>query len=212
MPMPGARAESVGLDAGQATEAVVRSYGAVAAAYAQGQGQLAATPSWQRQLLSRWAEQYDGNLLDLGCGPGHLTAYLAAQGRSIRGVDPVPELIAIARRNHPEVSFEIGDAASITGDELTGILAWYSLIHLHPGEMLQVLRDLRSHLRPGGGLLVSVFVGDAVQPLTHPVSPAWTWSPTRLTELMREAGFDVDDVVVDGSPRLGHGVVSASRS
>ena len=52
---------------------------------------------------------------DLGCGPGNLTAALAARwpGATVTGVDSSPEMIAAARVTLPQagrsLSFEFGD-------------------------------------------------------------------------------------------------------
>ena len=35
----------------------------------------------------------DGRVLDLGCGPGHWSAFLHARGADVTGVDQVPEFV-----------------------------------------------------------------------------------------------------------------------
>lgn len=197
--------------AGAARPAIVATYGSRAEGYARGQGQLEATPRWQRDLISSWAEQYDGALLDLGSGPGHLTALLSRQGRTIRGVDPVSEFVEIARRNHPGIDFALGDVASVPDEEFTGILSWYSLIHLHPAEMQKALDSIHAHLRPGGGLLVSLFIGDELREVPHPMGTTWTWPIETFSGLLEEAGFAVDEAIADRQSDPGHGFISARR-
>src|SRR5690606_26353747 len=41
--------------------------------------------------IETWARTFCGPLLDLGCGPGHWTAHLAALGLDVEGWDPVEE-------------------------------------------------------------------------------------------------------------------------
>src|ERR1700685_4416188 len=58
-----------------------------------------------------------GYVADLGCGPGNLTAALAARwpGATVAGVDSSAEMITVARESAagaPNLSFELGD---ITG-------------------------------------------------------------------------------------------------
>ncbi|MFC6285868.1 methyltransferase domain-containing protein [Nocardioides sp. GCM10027113] len=43
-------------------------------------------------------EQCDGPTIDIGCGPGRLTAALAALGHLVLGIDVVPEAVGLARR------------------------------------------------------------------------------------------------------------------
>ena len=42
-----------------------------------------------------------GNVLDLGCGPGHLTGHLRSLGVDATGIDMVPEFIAHAKTARP---------------------------------------------------------------------------------------------------------------
>lgn len=42
-------------------------------------------------------------ILDLGCGPGDLSAVLAARGVAVTGIDRDPELLAAARANSPNI-------------------------------------------------------------------------------------------------------------
>ena len=53
-------------------------------------------------------------ILDLGCGSGQLTAKIAESGAEVWGIDQSAEMIAEARRNFPDLQFEVGDAASFT--------------------------------------------------------------------------------------------------
>ena len=50
-------------------------------------------------------------ILDLGCGTGHLAAQMAAAGAEVWGLDSSPSMIDQARRRHPDLRFEIADAA-----------------------------------------------------------------------------------------------------
>src|SRR6476659_2189719 len=49
--------------------------------------------------------------VDLGCGPGNLTALLAERwpAADVRGVDSSAEMIASARRDVPDLDFEVAD-------------------------------------------------------------------------------------------------------
>lgn len=49
-------------------------------------------------------------ILDLGCGTGHLTGRIAELGAEVIGIDASAEMIAQARKNYPDLRFEIQDA------------------------------------------------------------------------------------------------------
>ncbi len=48
------------------------------------------------------ADAGGGPVADIGCGPGYVTAYLHDVGADAFGIDLSPEMIAIARRDHPQ--------------------------------------------------------------------------------------------------------------
>ncbi|MGA8030334.1 MAG: methyltransferase domain-containing protein [Bryobacteraceae bacterium] len=52
-------------------------------------------------------------ILDLGCGPGHLTQKIAERGAQLVGLDASPEMIGQARQNYPALKFILQDAATM---------------------------------------------------------------------------------------------------
>ena len=72
--------------------------------------------------------------LDLGCGNGALTAELSKAGLSVIGLDASPELLKIARAQHPDLQFVQGDAADFSLKEpVDGIFPTPSSTGLTPG-------------------------------------------------------------------------------
>lgn len=67
----------------------------------------------------------------LGCGTGHVTAYLAGLGVSVLGVNPSPKMVGPARHAGPNLRCAEGSmtAPAMRDDELGGILARYSTHH-----------------------------------------------------------------------------------
>src|SRR5262245_22508607 len=80
------------------------------------------------------AAQLGTDVGDIGCGTGRLAPYLAARGLSPRGVDLSPEMVRVARRDHPDFAFDVADLRELPfGDAtLAGVVCWYSLIYLAP--------------------------------------------------------------------------------
>lgn len=52
-------------------------------------------------------------ILDLGCGPGQLTAKIAESGADVLGLDASPAMIGQARQNYPQLKFVLVDAATL---------------------------------------------------------------------------------------------------
>ncbi len=168
-------------------------------------------------LITSWAAQVNGPIVDAGCGPGHWSARLAEQGNDVRGIDQVPEFIEHARATFPGVSFELGNFNRLSDDagSLGGILAWYSLIHHEPSTIRVVLDEFARVLEPGGALLLGFFIGPVVEPFDHTVVTAYRWAPEALATELRAAGFDIVETHTrtgrDPKPRP-HGAIVARRA
>ncbi|UBH25836.1 class I SAM-dependent methyltransferase [Micrococcus porci] len=154
---------------------------------------MAAVADDDRLLVEAWAHETGGSLADVGCGPAHWTAHLAALGHDIVGVEPVDEFVAHARRVHPGVRVETGSFRTLPASTFDGILAWYSMIHTPPPEATLLLEHAHEALRPGGSLLLGFFAGDRVEPFDHAVTTAWYWPLDDLTSVLTAAGFTVTD-------------------
>ncbi|MEU7023367.1 class I SAM-dependent methyltransferase [Streptomyces sp. NPDC046203] len=137
----------------------------------------------------------DGRVADLGCGPGHVTAYLAESGVDAFGVDASPAMIGLARRAHPELRFEVGSMAApdIADGTLGGVLSRWSVIHIPPSELPPILAEFHRILAPGGHLLIGFSATDGPSPATqefdHAVAPAHRWWPDHMAALLRAAGL-----------------------
>ena len=132
-----------------------------------------------------------GPVLDLGCGPGHLTGHLRSLGVDATGIDMVPEFIAHARAAHPGVAFQLGsvDSLAVADHSVAGILAWYSLIHLPPPDLDGVLHELRRAMAPSGTLVLGIFDADEVAAFDHKVATAYRWPLDEIAERLTRAGF-----------------------
>jgi SAM-dependent methyltransferase len=143
-------------------------------------------------LVRRHLTGRPGPVLDLGCGPGHWTAYLHYLGADVTGVDMVPEFIAHARATHRGPEFRLGSMTELNIPEhsVAGILAWYSTIHLPPAELDRVLAGFRRLLASSGMLVVGFFDSDDdVAGFDHKVITAYRWPVDVFTQHLADAGF-----------------------
>jgi SAM-dependent methyltransferase len=151
-----------------------------------------------RAMLSGFAERVRGPVADVGCGPGHVTAHLASLGLDVSGVDLSPKMIEIARRQYPDLRFEVGSmtALDVPDGNLGGLVAWWSIFHLPPETLPAVFAEFRRTLVAGGHLLIGFHVGDErLSPETaygHPVTyDAYLLRPDHVAEWLGQAGFEV---------------------
>lgn len=209
-------ADVTGADVTEAdvTEAEVRdAYAARADEYTALLGSVDDADPRDRARIDAWAAGLTGPVLDAGCGPGHWTALLHARGLEAEGLDLVPEFVTAARRRFPGVPFRTGSLREPGADgSLGGILAWYSLIHLPPVELPEVLAGFARALRPGGGLLVGFFEGAPQREFAHAVLPAWFHPLASMRTAVADAGFEIVEAAARTSPGVrDHGEVVARK-
>ncbi|MEU6859379.1 class I SAM-dependent methyltransferase [Glycomyces sp. NPDC046736] len=113
-------------------------------------------------------------ILDIGCGPGTITADLAAIVKSgnVIGADHVADILPkaaeeAARRGLSNVTFEQADVHRLRFEDDTFDVAHAHQVLQHVGDPVAALRELRRVVRPGG--LIAVRDSDYA---------AFTWFPT----------------------------------
>ncbi|MGH9407271.1 MAG: class I SAM-dependent methyltransferase [Terriglobia bacterium] len=109
---------------------------------------------WQRaeDLLELLQPARGEEILDLGCGTGHLTAKIADAGAQTSGIDSSPAMIAEAKTNYPGLKFEVADARSFHAERPFDAVFSNAALHwiLEPELVAECVRNA---LKPGGRLL-----------------------------------------------------------
>ena len=173
-------------------------YDAIAEDYADLFRNEMANRPLERALLAVFAElvEGDGPVADLGCGPGRTTARLAALGLPVFGVDLSESMLAIARRENPELRFEQGSMLELDVPDgtLAGALSFYSSIHTPVDRLPDLFAEFHRVLAPGAPLLVAFQAGDEHRhhdrPFGHPVSLTFQRRrPEHIADLLTAAGF-----------------------
>jgi SAM-dependent methyltransferase len=181
-------------------EAARRTYDTVAEDYATRFRDELADKPLDRALLGVLAEEAGAGLVaDLGCGPGHVSGWLAARGVATVGIDLSPRMIDVARREHPALEFRVGDLLDLpAGDEEFGAaVAFYSIIHLAPEELRPAFAEMRRTLQPAGLALVSFHVGRELRRVTdllgHQVEADFQFlEPGPVASDLEAAGLSVE--------------------
>ena len=180
------------------------SYDTVAISYADQVRGAIAELRYLRAALTLLADSVrdagGGPVADVGCGPGHVTAYLRELGVDAFGVDVSPGMINVARRDHPHVRFEVCSMTDLDlpAGSLAGILAWQSLIHIPDGDVPTILQHFYRALQSGGSLQLLFHVGEESQLMTegyggHPMKLyVHRRQPERVGAWLRDAGFEVE--------------------
>jgi SAM-dependent methyltransferase len=182
-------------------DSVRRSYNAVAESYASGFRDELARKPLDRAVLACLIEQAEQGvpIADVGCGPGHVSAWLASHGTTAVGIDLSAGMIAVGRREYPEVEFREGDflALPAAAGEFGAVVALYSIIHLEPSELGRAWDEIHRVLRPSGLLLVAFHIGSEVRHTAewwgHAVDVDFRFfEPPDIAETLEAAGFAVE--------------------
>jgi trans-aconitate 2-methyltransferase len=164
-------------------------------------------------LIAAVAATEPGYVVDLGCGPGNLTAALARRwpGATVVGVDNSPEMIAAARASADPVGerlvFELGDVRDWRPEHPLDVLTCNAVLQWVPAHQELLLR-WADQLAPDGWLAFQL-PGNFGQP-SHAIiselaeSPRWrqllagvrlnrqAGDPADYVELLARPGYQVD--------------------
>ncbi len=94
------------------------------------------------------------SVLDVGCGPGTVTAGIAARVApgAVVGIDSSEEVVALAAAgpHPPNATFRVGDAYALgVADGAFDVVHEHQVLH-HVADPVAVVREMRRACRPGG--------------------------------------------------------------
>jgi len=125
---------------------------------------------WQRTQADYFVRVVDagnikiGTALDLGCGTGMKSIYLAQKGFEVTGVDISETAIRIAKENalkaKVKISFIVANATDLSflkNKKFDFILDWANLHGIPKNERKDYIRETAKHIKWGGMLLLRCF-------------------------------------------------------
>ena len=149
----------------------------------------------------------NAKVLDLGCGIGiPFDKYLVDRGIKVKGIDISKKHVEMARKNVSETEFIEGDFSEINFDEKSydGILALYSIFHIHRDQHKNLLEKVYKTLKDSGVTMITFgtsgseygeednFCGSKM---------AWsTFEPETYKQFFQEIGFKVIEEKYEGNP------------
>ncbi len=138
-------------------------------------------------VIELLAPEAGEQILDLGCGTGHLTAQIAARGAEVIGLDRSAEMIATARRNYPRLRFEVADAERLRFNEHLRFDAPFDAVFSNAA--IHWMKDQRAiaaavyqALRPGGRFVAEFGGQGNIRSIE-----------TALRHAIQQAGYAVSD-------------------
>lgn len=118
--------------------------------------------SQELPLIEDFLAKHPGPALELGCGSGRLLFALIAQGHAMEGLDNSAEMIRLCRERCSGRAPVIHHACMedfATGSSYTAMsIPAFTLQLIAPEKVPQVLKNIHTHLQPGGGLYLTIFI------------------------------------------------------
>jgi ubiquinone/menaquinone biosynthesis C-methylase UbiE len=144
-----------------------------------------------------------GRLIDLGCGPGQTTKFLADHELTdIVGIDISEEMIEVAKKINAHLQFDKGDILKLQYPDNTfgSAIAFYSIVHFDDEQVSIAFKEVKRVLKEEGQFLFSFHVGEEVihleDFLEHKVNIDFYFFETnKLIDLVKETGFTIIDVI-----------------
>ena len=96
-------------------------------------------------------------VLDVATGPGYVAGAAVGRGATVVGVDFSAPMLAEARRHHPGIDFQAGDAAALPFPDASfdAVVMSFGLLHLDRPD--RALAEAHRALRTGGRLAFTVW-------------------------------------------------------
>ena len=115
------------------------------------------------------------SVLDVGCGTGEVTllAKTRAKAGKVYGIDPAPEMIAVARkkaaRKKLDIDFRVGviEALPFPDSSIDAVTSSLMMHHLPEDLKVRGLAEIYRVLKPGGRLLIADFMRPTGSFLNH---------------------------------------------
>lgn len=124
--------------------------------YASVDKNYAAEASRAHKIIQEHKQSKGKTLLDVACGTG-FHASLLSKYYQVEGLDLDREMLAVAKKKHPKITFHEGDMTNFDlGRQFDVIVCLFSSIgYVKTRARLQkAIRNMGKHLLPGGVLLV----------------------------------------------------------
>ena len=140
-----------------------------------------------------------GYILDYGCGPGRISALLGRQGFRVLGIDPSPEMISVAKKQHVEslpVEFRVFGTRPLDTAEATFDAIVCSSVIEYEVRPEQLLSRFLSALKPSGVLIISFANSRSISRALfqrrnlHLDAQQHTWSWSQFRKLLEDGGFN----------------------
>jgi len=184
---------------------IISCYNLTAQAYAANLFDELSKKPLDRLLLKQFAAENKGKgeMIDLGCGPGQTTKFLAENGvTDILGTDLSPGMISKAKELNPGLRFQTADMLKLDFPDryFASAIAFYAIVHFDDAQLKTAFAEINRILINGGQFLLSFHIGDETFHRDELFGilvdiDFFFFQTDKIIELLKEAKFKVIDAI-----------------
>lgn len=136
-------------------------------------------------------------IVDIGCGTGFSAGYFVKKGMRTEGSDLSSNMIAIAKRNYPSISFSVADMREFSPlQKADAVWAGYSLFHFKQEDFEKTIKQIRTYLKPDGIFGLVMQEGEGELERDEPFLPGekiylHLYTEEQLQTILQKFGFEI---------------------
>ncbi len=153
----------------------------------------------------------NARVLEIGCGPGNIGAYIASRMPGIKytGIDVATDMLTIAARYIPDGNFKEIDCRNISeiNERFDVVVCGFCIPYINQAEVAQLLKDCFVLMEAGGLLYLSFIVGSyetsgwSTSSVNNLRMFVYYYEPAFINEVLSDCGFEIKktfDIVYEG--------------
>ncbi|MEO0864876.1 MAG: class I SAM-dependent methyltransferase [Pseudomonadota bacterium] len=130
-------------------------------------------------------------VLDLGCGPGAASEFMAQAGLKPEAWDPVPEMLALAAARPGVIALQAGYDDLTATHSYDGIWCNFSMLHTPLAQWPNQIARIRAALKPGGLFHMGTKLGSGE--VRDKIGRLYSYmNEPDLTALITDTGFTIE--------------------
>ena len=159
-----------------------------------------------RKLYELFASRVpeNGKCIEVGCGPGEISAFLNGIGVNITGIDKSMEMIEQAKRCNRKIKFIQEDVFKLSFESncIDGLVAPYLIVNFSDNEIKRSFQEMNRVMKSNSPLLIVFHVGknkklkimnffeksNKIVFILH--------KPEKIKKMLKDALFSIEEVII----------------
>ena len=111
-------------------------------------------PQYGEDVMNLLTAKEGSHVVDLGCGNGTLSKKLSERGYKVTGVDASEDMVALARKEYPELEFIVSDAVTFDLQDKADAIFSNAVLHwIDADKQEKLVENISANIKTGGELV-----------------------------------------------------------